>query len=128
MVLAAARLQTIVCVRDLSHAEQFYAQALGLPIRARLPGTLLLDAGGSDLRVVQVEQTTPSQHTVIGFAVPDLDAALAALAGRGPEPERFAGFNHAANGAIVAPDGSRVAWLRDPDSNLLSVVELAAPG
>ncbi|MEZ5683081.1 MAG: hypothetical protein R3E03_02345 [Novosphingobium sp.] len=38
------------------------------------------------------------------------------------------GFNHAASGVIVAPDGSRVAWLRDPDSNLLSVVELAAPG
>ncbi|HNJ47855.1 MAG TPA: hypothetical protein PK479_05460 [Novosphingobium sp.] len=128
MVLAAARLQTVVCVRDLSLAEQFYALTLGLPIRARLPGALLLDVTGSDLRVVQVEQTTPSQHTVIGFAVPDLDAALAALAGRGLEPERFAIFNHAANGVIVAPDGSRVAWLRDPDSNLLSVVELAAQG
>ena len=127
MVLAAARLQTIVCVRDLSLSEKFYVRTLGLPIRARLPGTLLLDAGGSDLRVVQVEQTTPSQHTVIGFAVPDVDAAMAALAGRGLVAKRFTGFNHAANGVIAAPDGSRVAWLRDPDSNLLSVVELAAP-
>jgi predicted enzyme related to lactoylglutathione lyase len=29
-------------------------------------------------------------------------------------------------GVVRVPDGSRVAWFRDPDGNLLSVVEYPA--
>jgi hypothetical protein len=30
------------------------------------------------------------------------------------------------DGSVVSPHGARVVWLRDPDSNLLSVVEYAS--
>jgi len=55
--------------------------------------------------------------------VPDIGAAIAELAGRGVQFERFSGFPHDERGVLVTPEGARVAWLRDPDGNLLSIVE-----
>jgi predicted enzyme related to lactoylglutathione lyase len=72
-----------------------------------------------------VPSTQPSAHTVLGFAVDDFDAVAEALAERGVATERFAGFAQDARGAWTAPDGARVLWFRDPDGNLLSVVQYA---
>jgi catechol 2,3-dioxygenase-like lactoylglutathione lyase family enzyme len=65
----------------------------------------------------------PSEHTVLGFAVPAIDPVVAELQRRGVPLERFPGFPHDPTGVLRAPDGSRVAWFRDPDGNLLSVVQ-----
>lgn len=35
--------------------------------------------------------------------------------------ERFEGFGQDEGGVWTSPDGSRVAWFRDPDGNLLSL-------
>lgn len=55
----------------------------------------------------------------------DIDAVAAALAGKGVAVERFPGFSHDARGVWRAPDGAQVLWIRDPDGNLLSVVQYA---
>ena len=73
-----------------------------------------------------VPETTPSEHTVAGFAVTDVDAIVKQLNSRGVAFERFAGFPHQQNGVLVTPDGARVAWFRDPDGNLLSIVQYDA--
>lgn len=44
-------------------------------------------------------------------------------AARGTAFERFTGFPHDENAIISTPDGANVAWLRDPDGNLISVVQ-----
>ena len=67
----------------------------------------------------------PSAHTVLGFAVAHLDTVVAALRARGVTWERFPGFPHDADGVVRTPDGSRVVWFRDPDGNLLSIVQYA---
>jgi hypothetical protein len=55
--------------------------------------------------------------------VRDVDSVIAHLSERGVEFERFAVFSHEENGVVLSPDGARVAWFRDPDGNLLSVVQ-----
>ena len=40
---------------------------------------------------------------------------------------RIDGYTHAANGTLSTPDGARVAWFRDPDGNILSVVQFPGP-
>jgi hypothetical protein len=45
------------------------------------------------------------------------------LTERGVGLERFAGFPHDSEGVLTTPDGAKVAWFRDPDGNLLSVVQ-----
>jgi catechol 2,3-dioxygenase-like lactoylglutathione lyase family enzyme len=125
IMLANSRLQTIILSSRLPEAAVFYRDTLGLTLREVSDGALVFDVGGSELRVSPVPSTSPSEHTVAGFAVDDVDATVAQLAQQGIEFERFPGFSHDANGILTTPDNSRVAWFRDPDGNLLSVVQFS---
>lgn len=124
-MLATSRLQTIVWTSRLSEAEQFYSHRLGLTLKGRSDGALVYDVNGGDLRVSPIPRTEPTAHTVVGFAVPDLNAAMNALSKRGLEWERFPGMPQDASGVLRTPDGARVVWFRDPDGNLLSIVQYA---
>jgi catechol 2,3-dioxygenase-like lactoylglutathione lyase family enzyme len=124
-MLASSTLQTIVWTSRIEEAEKFYGQVLGLQVKARSHGALVYDVGGSDLRVSPVPSTQPSAHTVLGFAVPDVQAIVESLTERGIRFERITGFPHDSMGILTTPDGARVAWLRDPDGNLLSIVQYA---
>jgi catechol 2,3-dioxygenase-like lactoylglutathione lyase family enzyme len=122
-MLASSKLQTIVLTSRLAEAERFYSDVLGLPLKGNSDGALVYDVGGGDLRISPVPSTEPSVHTVVGFAVSELRAVVSALGARGVQWERFPGFPHDAAGAVVTPGGAKVAWFRDPDGNLLSIVQ-----
>jgi catechol 2,3-dioxygenase-like lactoylglutathione lyase family enzyme len=118
-------LQTIVCTSKLAEAEHFYGEVLGLPLKDRSEGASVYDVGGADLRVSPVPTTEPSAHTFLGFAVSDLSAVVTTLAARGVQWVRFPGFPHDSTGVLSTPGSAKVAWLRDPDGNLLSIVQYA---
>lgn len=125
-MLGDARLQTILWTANLAAAERFYGGVLGLTCKARSDGAAVYDVGGADLRVSPVPSTQPSLHTVVGFAVPDVRAVLRQLRSHGIAFERFPGIAYDAEAVAVTPDGAHVAWLRDPDGNVLSIVQFAA--
>ena len=124
-MLASATLQTIVWTSRILEAEKFYSGVLGLPLKGKSHGALVYDVGGCDLRVSPVPSTQPSAHTALGFAVLDVRATVESLTERGVGVERFVGFSHDSAGIFTAPDGAKVAWFRDPDGNLLSIVQYA---
>jgi catechol 2,3-dioxygenase-like lactoylglutathione lyase family enzyme len=124
-MLASSTLQTIIWTAHIAEAEKFYGGVLGLPLQGKSHGALIYDVGGSDLRVSPVPATQPSAHTVLGFAVPNLRAIVELLKERGVGLERIAGLSHDPTGILTTPDGAKVAWIRDPDGNLLSVVQYA---
>jgi catechol 2,3-dioxygenase-like lactoylglutathione lyase family enzyme len=124
-MLADSQLQTIVWTSRISQAEKFYTEVLGLPLKAKSHGALVYSVGGGDLRVSPVPSTQSSAHTVLGFAVSDVREVVDALAARGVILERFAAFPHDPQGVLTTPDGAQVAWFRDPDGNLLSIVQYA---
>ena len=124
-MLTDSRLQTLVCTTRLAEAEAFYTDILGLERKGTSDGALVFNVGGGDLRISPVPSLTPSEHTVLGFEVDDVEAVIAGLAERGVDFVRFDGFPHEESGLLTTPDGSRVAWIRDPDGNLLSIVQYA---
>jgi catechol 2,3-dioxygenase-like lactoylglutathione lyase family enzyme len=124
-MLASSSLQTIVWTSRIAEAEEFYLGVLGLPLKGKSHGALVFDVGGCDLRVSPVPSTQPSAHTVLGFAVSDVRATVASLTGRGIGFETIAGLHQDSAGILITPDGAQVAWFRDPDGNLLSVVQYA---
>ena len=125
MNLAESELQTLVWSADIDRAAKFYSEVLELPLTGRSHGALVYRVGAGTLRISPVPSSSPSEHTVFGFAVDDIEEIVAQVAKRGVEFERFPGFEHADNGVWTAPDGTKVAWFRDPDGNLVSVVSYA---
>ncbi len=122
-MLETAELQTLVLTTSPERAKAFYSDVLGLPLVGTSDGALVYRVGGGDLRVSPVPSFTASDHTVFGFAVEDLGAAMRELAASGVEFARIEGLPHADDGSFKTPDGSQVAWFRDPDHNLISVVQ-----
>jgi len=120
-VLADAPFIGFIPVRDLAAARAFYAGTLGLRVVADTPFALVLDAGGTMLRVTPVPGLDARPFTVAGWNVPDIDAAVRALAGRGVQFNRYDGMTQDEQGIWAAPGGDRVAWFTDPDGNTLSV-------
>jgi catechol 2,3-dioxygenase-like lactoylglutathione lyase family enzyme len=126
-MLENPRLQSIILTARIEAARAFYEDVLGLQLTAQSDGALVFNVGGCDLRVSPVPEVVPSEHTVIGFAVDDLEAAVHALTRSGVALERFDEMPHDAVGVVVSPDGARVAWARDPDGNIISIVEFPHP-
>jgi len=124
-MLGSARLQTLLWSADVARSRPFYSGILGLTLKGQSHGADVYEVGGGELRVSPVPSTKPSEHTVVGFAVDDLDAVAEALERRGVTVERVPRFEHDARGIWRAPDGARVLWFRDPDGNLLSAVQYA---
>jgi catechol 2,3-dioxygenase-like lactoylglutathione lyase family enzyme len=125
-MLSTSKLQTIICTSNMDKAEHFYCNVLGLPLKGMSLGALVYQVGSSTLRVSPVPSMLPSVHTVLGFAVSDIQDVVRGLRVRGIDMEKFASFPHDDEGIVRLPDGSRVAWFRDPDGNLLSVVQYVA--
>ena len=124
-MLASSRLQTIICTSRLPDAERFYGEVLALPLKGRSHGGVIFDVGGGDLLVMPVPSTNPSAHTVVGFAVADLATVMTTLEQRGVQWLRHTGLRPDEFGVVVSPWGAKVVWLRDPDGNILSIVQYA---
>ena len=100
----------------------FYRDTLGLTFLADEEFALVFDLHGTPLRVQKVASFSPQPFTVLGWAVDDLGRTLEAL---GLAPERFPWMAHDPRGVWTASSGDRVAWVKDPDGNLLSFTQFA---
>lgn len=124
-MLANATLQVLVCTTRPEEASKFYAEQLGLPRLRESHGAQVFGVGAQEIRLSPVPAHTPSEHTILGFAVEDVTETMRALAARGVPSLAIPGLPHDADGVVRTPQGAKVAWIRDPDGNILSVVAFA---
>ena len=124
MTLGSAELVAFAGTTDLDRAREFYSGVLGLQLEHQDAFACVFRVGGTQLRVTRVEEVAAPRYTVLGWRVPDIEAAIGELSLRGVKFERFDGMQQDALGTWSAPSGARVAWFRDPDGNTLSVTEM----
>jgi catechol 2,3-dioxygenase-like lactoylglutathione lyase family enzyme len=124
-VLADAPFIGFIPVRDQAAARAFYEGTLGLRVVADTEFALVLDAGGTTLRVTPVPGLGARPYTVAGWNVPDIDAVVRDLTERGVQFMRYAALTQDELGVWTAPGGDRVAWFTDPDGNTLSLTTSA---
>ena len=123
-VLAAASPAIVICARDRTRSTAFYRDVLGLTFVREDTLAAVFDVGGAQLRVSQVPDFTAGEHTIFGFRVSDVRAVVASLSDRGVTFHRLAGAPHDDLGVLTLPgDAVHVAWLKDPDGNLLSITD-----
>jgi catechol 2,3-dioxygenase-like lactoylglutathione lyase family enzyme len=120
----AGSIVAFVGVSDLDVAERFYGETLGLDLDDQRPFSLVATVGTTSLRITAVAQVHAAPYTVLGWNVPDIEAAVDLLTLRGVEFTRYEGFEQDSRGIWTAPSGARVVWFLDPDGNNLSVSQL----
>ena len=125
-MLADASFIGFVPARDLTAARAFYEGTLGLRVVDDTPFALVLDAGGTMLRVTAVAEFAARPFTIAGWNVPDIGAVVRALAGQGVQFARYDGLTQDDLGIWTTPGGDQVAWFKDPDGNTLSLTAFAA--
>jgi len=111
-------------VDDQAAALAFYRDTLGVDVeetpmglRLRLPGTTVF--------VYEKPDHRPATFTVLNLEVPDIDAAVAALAAARVELQRYPGMPQDEAGILrgrAAGMGPDIAWFTDPAGNVLSVL------
>ena len=120
-MLANAKAVGFIQVSDAPRARDFYEGVLGLSLTDD-GFALVADLSGAMLRITTLPDWKAGGHPAFGFIVPNAHAAVAELSAKGVTLERYAFLGEAqgADGVWTSPDGSKVAWFKDPDGNLLS--------
>jgi catechol 2,3-dioxygenase-like lactoylglutathione lyase family enzyme len=122
-MLNASKLIGFAATANPAQAKKFYRDTLGLLLIEDSPFALVFDANGTMLRVQKVESLSPAGHTILGWEVDDIDATIKQMTSKGVHFERYDGMAQDASGVWTTPGGSRVAWFKDPDGNILSLTE-----
>jgi catechol 2,3-dioxygenase-like lactoylglutathione lyase family enzyme len=124
-MLGTSEIIAFVATTRVVQASAFYRDTLGLRLVADTPFAQVFDAHGTMLRLTPVQEWTPPPFTVLGWRVGDLRATARGLAAKGVAFQIFSGMGQDADGIWTTPDGSQVAWFRDPDGNTLSLTQFA---
>ena len=122
-MLDGSSLIAFLATSDAARSRAFYEGLLGLRLVSDDPFALVFDAQGTELRIQKVERFTPQPHTALGWTVGSIDAVVREIVGRGGHLERYPPLAQDEAGIWKAPSGARIAWLKDPDGNLLSFTE-----
>jgi catechol 2,3-dioxygenase-like lactoylglutathione lyase family enzyme len=120
-MLASGKMVGFLLTRDYGKARSFYEGKLGLEFVSLDQFALVMKAGGHHIRVTKAPDFTPVQSTVLGWDVPDIEAVVAWLTQRGVVFEKYPFVQDQERGIWTTSDGSKVAWFKDPDGNILSV-------
>jgi catechol 2,3-dioxygenase-like lactoylglutathione lyase family enzyme len=122
-MLADFKLMAFLATTDAARARAFYEGVLGLSFVSEDDFAVVYNALGIELRLQKVRELKPQPHTALGWSVDGIDKIVRDIAARGGRFERFPPMEQDAAGIWKSPSGPRIAWLRDPDGNLLSLTE-----
>ncbi len=122
---AAAEVMTFIATRNRAVAKKFYGETLGFKQTGEDQFAVVFDLNGIMLRISEVQEHKPPMHTVLGWRVPDIVAAVQALKAKGVTFNIYPGFGQDELGIWNAPGSdNKVAWFLDPDGNNLSLAQL----
>ena len=114
-------LMAFVATAYPAKARPFYEEILGLAVTHEDGFGITYDANGTRLRLSFVQELHPAPYSILSWIVPDIHSVIAALTVKEVIFERYDGLGQDKWGVWAAPGGTKVAWFKDPDGNLLSL-------
>src|SRR2546423_1580731 len=106
-MLSACSLMAFVATKQPEESRRFYEGVLELPLVSDEPYALVFDAHGTTLRVQKVGDVRPVDHTVLGWQVPDIRAAVERLTERGAIFQRYGSMPQDSLGIWSSPSGAK---------------------
>jgi catechol 2,3-dioxygenase-like lactoylglutathione lyase family enzyme len=113
-----------IAVRDLVPARKFYEDILGLSaVDSEGEEVIVFRSGKSTINVYRSQYAGTNKATALTWRVgEDVDSVAKALKARGVQFEHYDLPGMTREGDIHTGGSIRVAWFKDPDGNVLSIV------
>ena len=116
----------MIAVSDIGRAKQFYSSKLGLEPGDEMGDEFfMLRSGNTTLNVYRSEFAGTNKATALTFDVDDIDNEVRELKDKGVTFEHYDVEGLTPEGDIYRGEGMKTAWFKDPDGNILSLVEEA---
>jgi catechol 2,3-dioxygenase-like lactoylglutathione lyase family enzyme len=123
MMLGKADATPMVAVKDLDRARKFYEETLGLSEVDDFGEGFMLKSGATKLSVYRSEYAGTNKATALTFDVDDIDSEVRELKDKGVAFEHYDMEGLTREGDVYAAEGMKTAWFKDPDGNILSLIE-----
>lgn len=120
-MLADKQLKTFVPTVMPEKAKTFYSDILGLKLLSQDNYAIEFEANKSLLRVTIVPELKPHPFTVLGWNVDDISSTIKQLNEKGITCQKYDFLEQDELGVWTSPGGTKVAWFKDPDGNVLSL-------
>ena len=120
-MLGSKKIIAFIPTNDPKKAKAFYKEVLGLRFIREDQFAVVFDANGTMLRVTIVPKFTPHPFTIAGWEVLNIEEVVVALEAKGVSFERFDFMEQDSHGIWTTSGGTKVAWFKDHDGNILSV-------
>jgi catechol 2,3-dioxygenase-like lactoylglutathione lyase family enzyme len=124
-MLGKADATPMIAVKDLDRARKFYEDTLGLRAEEEMAGEVLtVKSGDTPITVYKSEFAGTNKATALTFEVDDIDAEVKDLKGKGIFFEKYDLPGLEPRGDFYEGEGGfKTAWFKDPDGNILSLME-----
>jgi len=115
----------MIAVKDLDRARKFYEETLGLKEVDDFGEGFMLKSGDTKVTVYRSEFAGTNKATALTFDVEDLESEVDDLKGKGVSFEHYELPGLERQGDLYVAEGMKTAWFKDPDGNILSLIEEA---
>ena len=123
-MLGKADATPMIAVSDLDRAKKFYEETLGLAVDNEWGDEgLTLKSGDTLVNVYRSEFAGTNKATALNFDVDDLEAEVSDLKSKGIKFEHYDLPGLEQRGDLYVAEGMKTAWFKDPDGNILSLIE-----
>ena len=124
-MLTNAQVTTMLPVKDLNRAREFYEKKLGLkPLGLQQDGKFLFAGGtGGVIALFPKPEGTKAEHTAVSFQVQDIEREIRDLGQRGVVFENydFPGLKTVNHVCVLGSE--KAAWFKDTEGNTLCLHE-----
>ena len=123
-MLGKADATPMIPVKDIDRAKQFYEEKLGLASQdVGVSDVFMLKSGDTELSVYKSEFAGTNKATLLTFDVDDIEAEVRELKDKDISFEHYELEGLTAEGDIYSGSGMKTAWFKDPDGNILSLIQ-----
>jgi catechol 2,3-dioxygenase-like lactoylglutathione lyase family enzyme len=124
-MLGKADATPMIAVKDLDRARRFYEDTLGLTTKEEWGGEgMTMESGGTLINIYKSEFAGTNRATALTFQVDDAEKEVDELKGKGIFFEHYDLPGLEPRGDLyVGEKGFKTAWFKDPDGNILSMIE-----
>jgi catechol 2,3-dioxygenase-like lactoylglutathione lyase family enzyme len=114
----------MIAVKDLSAARSFYEGTLGLePVRTEGDEVIVFRSGTTEVNVYRSDFAGTNKATALAWPVGDkIEGLVRQLKAKGARFEHYDMPGMKREGDLHIGGDMKVAWFKDPDGNILSLV------